>query len=210
MSDTLFTRTDISLLQHQNTRLQSGLPWRSTVCRAAMNPGMAFQEHVLHLNVCVMAALVQLIPHQSGRSPNTTHIIYLGRSNTSMGGQRWHRTEQWISRAWAVLCFHSEECVSYINSLFPLCCINRLRLSKSEMTAVWGFRVIRKWALLQGSDTAEATHRSSAAEMVPSHTLTPRVPAPFCLLGSHRVTTDPNSASTMINVKPLNLCVFPP
>ncbi len=111
----------------------------------------------------------QLIPSWCSRSPNTRHIIYLRRNNTSMGGQRWHRTEQWISQEWAVLCFHRKECVSYINSLFPLCCINRLRLSKSEMTVVRGFRVIRKWALLQQRDTAEGNRVLLQGKLRPKH-----------------------------------------
>lgn len=41
------------------------------------------------------------------------------------------------------------ERVSYINSLFLLCCINIQRLSNTEPTVVRWFGVIRKWLLLR-------------------------------------------------------------
>lgn len=44
------------------------------------------------------------------------------------------------------------ERVSYINSLFLLCCINIQRLSNREPTAVRWFGVIRKWLLLRERD----------------------------------------------------------
>lgn len=44
------------------------------------------------------------------------------------------------------------ERVSYINSLFLLCCINIQRLSNTEPTAVRWFGVIRKWLLLRERD----------------------------------------------------------
>ena len=76
------------------------------------------------------------------------------------------------------LCFHTEECVSYINSPFPLRCINIQRLSKSEMTVVRWFEVIRE---VGSAATKRYSRRKQTSAS--SKTLISRVPDLSCLTG---------------------------
>lgn len=83
----------------------------------------AYPTYILHLNMCVMEAPSSSYPNGAG---------FLQTADTSF--TLVETTQAWVIRdgigqsnesaRTKLFCFYRKECVSYINSLFLLCCIN--------------------------------------------------------------------------------------